>query len=126
MVINGQVGETYNIGGHNEKQNLDVVQTICALLEELVPVKPAGVAHYIDLITHVKDRPGHDKRYAIDAGKIQRELGWVPCETFESGMCKTIEWALTNRDWYEQLLSLQNDGLCFDELNLVKSGVSSV
>jgi dTDP-glucose 4,6-dehydratase len=112
VVSKGRVGETYNIGGHNEKQNLDVVQTICALLEELAPVKPAGVAHYAELITHVKDRPGHDKRYAIDAGKIQRELGWVPCETFESGMRKTVDWVLANQDWYQQLLLLQSDGFC--------------
>ena len=105
MVINGQVGETYNIGGHNEKQNLDVVQTICALLEELVPVKPAGVAHYIDLITHVKDRPGHDKRYAIDAGKIQRELGWTPQESFETGLRKTVQWYLDNTEWVAHVIS---------------------
>src|SRR5690606_30026328 len=91
QVLNdGVVGETYNVGGHNEKRNIDVVRTICALLEELAPQKPTGVAHYEDLITFVTDRPGHDTRYAIDAGKIQRELGWAPLETFESGLRKTV------------------------------------
>jgi dTDP-glucose 4,6-dehydratase len=105
VVTEGQVGETYNIGGHNEKTNLDVVKTICSLLEELVPNKPAGVAAYKDLITFVKDRPGHDARYAIDASKIQRELGWLPQETFESGIRKTVLWYLDNRDWWERVLS---------------------
>jgi dTDP-glucose 4,6-dehydratase len=99
VVSEGQVGETYNIGGHNEQKNLDVVQAICALLEELAPSKPAGVARYADLITYVQDRPGHDLRYAIDAGKIQRELGWVPQETFASGLRKTVQWYLANLDW---------------------------
>jgi dTDP-glucose 4,6-dehydratase len=99
VVSEGQVGETYNIGGHNEQKNLDVVQAICALLEELAPSKPAGVARYADLITYVQDRPGHDQRYAIDAGKIQRELGWVPQETFASGLRKTVQWYLANLDW---------------------------
>jgi len=105
VVSRGQVGETYNIGGHNEKRNLEVVQTLCALLEELAPNKPEGVAHYRDLITFVKDRPGHDLRYAIDAAKIQRELGWVPEETFESGIRKTVQWYLDNRHWWERVLS---------------------
>ncbi|MCC6076418.1 dTDP-glucose 4,6-dehydratase [Pseudomonas sp. GCM10022188] len=105
VVSRGQVGETYNIGGHNEKRNLEVVQTLCALLEELAPNKPEGVAHYRDLITFVKDRPGHDLRYAIDAAKIQRELGWVPEETFESGIRKTVQWYLDNRNWWERVLS---------------------
>ncbi|WP_263146094.1 dTDP-glucose 4,6-dehydratase [Pseudomonas sp. RIT-PI-AD] len=99
VVTSGQVGETYNIGGHNEQRNLDVVQGICALLEELAPAKPAGVARFADLIRFVADRPGHDQRYAIDAGKIQRELGWVPEETFESGLRKTVRWYLDNLDW---------------------------
>ena len=105
VVTRGEVGETYNIGGHNEKRNLEVVQTICELLEELAPEKPAGVAHYRDLITFVKDRPGHDLRYAIDAAKIQRELGWVPQETFESGIRKTVQWYLDNRQWWQRVLS---------------------
>lgn len=104
VVTEGEVGETYNIGGHNEKANIDVVKTICTLLEELVPVKPEGVAQYQDLITYVKDRPGHDVRYAIDASKIERELGWKPAETFESGIRKTVEWYLSNQDWWRRVL----------------------
>ena len=104
VVTEGEVGETYNIGGHNEKANIDVVRTICALLEELVPNKPAGVAKYEDLITYVKDRPGHDVRYAIDAAKIGRELGWKPQETFESGIRKTVKWYLNNKKWWSHVL----------------------
>lgn len=116
VVTEGLVGETYNIGGHNEKQNIEVVHTLCALLDELRPlsdsahscesgaraaIQAAGLpAHsYKELITHVQDRPGHDLRYAIDAGKIQRELGWAPQETFESGIRKTVEWYLHNLEW---------------------------
>jgi dTDP-glucose 4,6-dehydratase len=99
VVTEGKVGETYNVGGHNEKKNIEVVHTICSLLEELAPRKPAGVAQYLDLITYVKDRPGHDMRYAIDARKIQRELGWSPRETFESGIRKTVQWYLDNLEW---------------------------
>jgi dTDP-glucose 4,6-dehydratase len=99
VVLEGEVGETYNIGGHNEQKNIDVVRGICALLEELAPQRPAGVANYADLITFVKDRPGHDLRYAIDAGKIERELGWVPEETFQSGLRKTVQWYLDNLEW---------------------------
>ena len=97
VVTEGKIGETYNIGGHNEKSNLEVVETICELLEELAPEKPAGVMIYRNLISFVKDRPGHDVRYAIDASKIERELGWVPEETFETGMRKTVQWYLDNR-----------------------------
>ena len=104
VVTEGKVGETYNIGGHNEKANIEVVRTICALLEELVPEKPQGVAHYADLITFVTDRPGHDVRYAIDAAKIGRELGWQPQETFESGIRKTVEWYLNHREWWQHVL----------------------
>lgn len=104
VVTEGEVGETYNIGGHNEKANIDVVRTICALLEELVPNKPADVTKYEDLITYVKDRPGHDVRYAIDAAKIGRELGWKPQETFESGIRKTVEWYLNNKKWWSRVL----------------------
>ena len=93
----GKVGETYNIGGNCEKANIEIVRTICSLLEELVPNKPEGVARYEDLITYVKDRPGHDVRYAIDATKIGRELGWKPQETFESGIRKTVEWYLNTK-----------------------------
>lgn len=99
VVSEGKVGETYNIGGHNEQKNIDVVRGICALLEELAPRKPDGVARFEDLITFVKDRPGHDLRYAIDARKIERELGWVPQETFESGLRKTVQWYLNNLEW---------------------------
>ena len=99
VVSEGKVGETYNIGGHNEQKNLDVVRAICALLEELAPQKPAGIARYEDLITYAQDRPGHDLRYAIDASKIQRELGWTPQETFDSGLRKTVEWYLDNLQW---------------------------
>jgi len=105
VVTQGEVGETYNIGGHNEKRNLQVVETICDLLEELAPQKPAGVERYRDLITFVKDRPGHDMRYAIDASKIGRELGWTPAETFETGMRKTVTWYLNNREWWQRVLS---------------------
>ncbi|ASU15264.1 dTDP-glucose 4,6-dehydratase [Actinobacillus pleuropneumoniae] len=104
VVTEGKVGETYNIGGHNEKANIDVVRTICSLLEELVPNKPAGVKKYEDLITYVTDRPGHDVRYAIDATKIGRELGWQPQETFETGIRKTVEWYLNNTEWWSRVL----------------------
>ena len=95
VVTKGKVGETYNIGGHNEKQNIEVVHTICNILQELAPAE----TRYRDLITNVQDRPGHDRRYAIDAGKIQRELGWQPEETFESGIRKTVQWYLDNLEW---------------------------
>ena len=88
----GKVGETYNISGNCEKTNIEIVRTICSLLEELAPNKPENVARYEDLITYVKDRPGHDVRYAIDSTKIQNELGWQPQESFESGLRKTVEW----------------------------------
>ncbi|EIV1735290.1 dTDP-glucose 4,6-dehydratase [Vibrio parahaemolyticus] len=104
VVNEGEVGETYNIGGHNEKANIEVVKTICALLEELRPDKPAGVESYESLITYVKDRPGHDVRYAIDATKIAQELGWTPEETFESGIRKTVEWYLNNPQWWQRVL----------------------
>ncbi|MFW1926759.1 dTDP-glucose 4,6-dehydratase [Acinetobacter ursingii] len=105
VVTEGIVGETYNIGGHNEKQNIDVVKAICNLLEELAPNKPEGVANYQDLITYVTDRPGHDLRYAIDASKIQKDLGWVPEESFETGLRKTVEWYLNNKKWVEHIQS---------------------
>ena len=105
VVIEAEVGETYNIGGHNEQQNIDVVKAICNLLEELAPNKPEGIANYHDLITYVKDRPGHDLRYAIDASKIKKDLGWVPVETFESGLRKTVEWYLANQEWVKHVQS---------------------
>lgn len=95
----GKLGKTYNIGGHNEKQNIEVVHTICDILQELRPQEHS----YQDLITNVKDRPGHDMRYAIDASKIQKELGWVPEETFETGIRKTVQWYLNNLDWCQRV-----------------------
>lgn len=106
VVTTGLVGETYNIGGHNERQNIEVVQTICQLLEELAPQRKVnGLKQYADLITFVTDRPGHDLRYAIDAGKIERELGWRPAETFESGLRKTVQWYLDNESWWTAVLN---------------------
>ncbi len=99
VVTTGLVGETYNIGGHNEKQNLDVVHTVCDLLDEMVP--KAG--SYRDQITYVADRPGHDRRYAIDATKMSRELAWQPQETFESGIRKTVQWYLDNQQWVKMV-----------------------
>ncbi|MFZ7201365.1 dTDP-glucose 4,6-dehydratase [Avibacterium avium] len=104
VVTEGQIGETYNIGGHNEKTNLEVVKTICELLEELAPNKPEGVTYYSDLITFVTDRPGHDLRYAIDASKIGKELGWYPEETFDTGLRKTVKWYLNNSKWWKRVL----------------------
>ncbi|MGK3187819.1 dTDP-glucose 4,6-dehydratase [Enterobacter soli] len=101
VVTQGKSGETYNIGGHNEKQNLDVVHTICDLLDEIVPKEGS----YRDQLTYVADRPGHDRRYAIDAHKISVELGWKPEETFESGIRKTVEWYLSNKDWVNNVKS---------------------
>ncbi|HFJ4336799.1 TPA: dTDP-glucose 4,6-dehydratase [Enterobacter hormaechei] len=101
VVTQGKPGETYNIGGHNEKQNLDVVHTICDLLDEIVPKEGS----YRDQITYVADRPGHDRRYAIDAHKIGVELGWKPEETFESGIRKTVEWYLSNQEWVNNVKS---------------------
>lgn len=106
VVTEGKVGETYNIGGHNERKNIEVVQTICELLDELAPQKPENISHYKDLITFVTDRPGHDMRYAIDSSKIERELGWKPQETFESGIRKTVKWYLENKKWWQRV----NDG----------------
>jgi dTDP-glucose 4,6-dehydratase len=96
VLAKGRLGETYNIGGWNEKPNIEIVQTICALLDEL---RPDAKGSYTRHIAYVKDRPGHDRRYAIDARKIERELGWRPAETFESGIRKTVQWYLDNADW---------------------------
>jgi dTDP-glucose 4,6-dehydratase len=98
----GRLGETYNIGGWNEKPNIEIVKTICALLDELRP-DPKG--SYSRLITYVNDRPGHDRRYAIDARKVERELGWRPQETFESGIRKTVDWYLNHQAWVERVQS---------------------
>jgi len=110
VVTEGEIGETYNIGGHNEKANIDVVKIICELLEELVPTNchsreggnPEG---FESLITYVTDRPGHDVRYAIDASKIERELGWKPKESFETGLRKTVQWYLNNKIWWGNVLN---------------------
>ena len=109
----GRIGETYNIGGHNERTNLQVVQGICALLDELLPQSPHRP--HGQLINFVADRPGHDKRYAIDAGKIERELGWRPQETFESGLRKTVQWYLNNRAWWQRVL---DGSYCGERLGL--------
>ena len=99
-----EVGETFAIGGHNEVTNLSVVRTICGLLDDLMPNKPGGVVHYADLIRFVPDRPGHDRRYAIDASKIERALGWMPSESFESGLRRTVVWYLENQAWWSHVL----------------------
>ena len=97
------MGETYNIGGNNEIQNIEVVKKICTILDEIVIKKLNGITSFIELITYVKDRPGHDVRYAINANKIQRDLGWKPKEDFESGIRKTVEWYLNNKIWSENI-----------------------
>lgn len=107
VLTEGKVGETYNIGGHNEKQNIEVVKAICEIMDELAPMHERGYPHdtkHASLITHVTDRPGHDLRYAIDASKIERELGWKPEETFETGLRKTVQWYLANKDWWQAIL----------------------
>jgi dTDP-glucose 4,6-dehydratase len=103
VLANGRLGQTYNIGGWNEKANLDVVKTICKILDELKP--RSDKKSYADQIAFVKDRPGHDRRYAIDAGKIEKELGWRPAETFDTGIRKTVQWYLDNPDWVEGVVT---------------------
>nr|WP_202950267.1 dTDP-glucose 4,6-dehydratase [Gloeocapsa sp. PCC 73106] len=103
VIHRGQPGETYNIGGNNEAKNLDLVNMLCALMQDLAPELPISPPE--KLITFVKDRPGHDRRYAIDASKIKRELGWVPQQTLEKGLRSTIDWYLSNRNWWQPLLS---------------------
>ncbi len=102
-----QVGKTYNIGGNNEVKNIDVVTAICGILEESCPAKENGIKDYKDLITFVEDRPGHDKRYAIDSSRINQELGWQPAETFQTGLKKTVNWYLNNRTWWASVLADQ-------------------
>ena len=104
VACQGKVGETYNIGGHNEKTNLEVIHELCAILDRLRPDHPKGISSYHELIEFVPDRPGHDQRYAIDASKIERELGWVPQETFETGLEKTVRWYLDNEQWWRNVL----------------------
>lgn len=105
VATTGGSGETYNIGGHNEKTNLEVVKTICSILDDLLPIdsSESEIANYEDLIVFVKDRPGHDLRYAIDAGKIEKELNWVPKESFETGIRKTVQWYLDNQIWSQRV-----------------------
>ena len=103
VVLDGNVGETYNIGGSNEIQNIEVVKKICNILDKLISNKLNGMASFSELITYVKDRPGHDVRYAINANKINRDLGWKPKESFESGILKTVQWYLTNKEWCENI-----------------------
>ena len=105
VATEGRVGETYNIGGHNEKQNIEVVNEICLLLDELVIKKPNNIEHFSELIEFVSDRPGHDARYAIDASKIHHDLGWQPNEDFKSGIRKAVEFNLSNRQWWERVIS---------------------
>ena len=104
VLLEGTDGETYNIGGHNEKTNLEVVKTVCKILDDLVPEHPNNIKHYEELITYVADRPGHDMRYAIDATKIDKELNWTPDETFETGIYKTVQWYLENAKWWSRVL----------------------
>lgn len=116
VATQGEIGGTYNIGGHNEKTNLEVVQTICAILDELAPMSSPSSSlntQHSTLITHVSDRPGHDRRYAIDSTKMQKELGWVPEETFETGLRKTVQWYLDNHEWCQRVQdgSYQRDKL---------------
>ena len=103
VLKDGRLGETYNVGGWNEKPNIEVVRTLCALLDELQP--RADGQSYATQMTFVKDRPGHDRRYAIDARKLERELGWRPEETFETGLRKTVQWYLSHGDWVEEVTS---------------------
>jgi dTDP-glucose 4,6-dehydratase len=103
VLAHGKLGEVYNVGGWNEKANIDVVKTICTMLDELHADSP--VTPHADLITYVKDRAGHDRRYAIDATKLQRELGWMPSETFETGIRKTVAWYLANQEWVANIAS---------------------
>jgi len=104
VLTNGVDGETYNIGGLNEKRNIDVVKAICAIMDEAVQTKPAGVNRFEDLIAFVTDRPGHDERYAIDAGKIKTDLDWAPDEDFKSGLRKTVQWYLENSAWWQRVV----------------------
>jgi dTDP-glucose 4,6-dehydratase len=119
VALTGGIGETYNIGGHNEIQNIDVVKTICAILDDLVPSKHDNITKYEQLITFVGDRAGHDIRYAIDASKIKDKLNWTPDETFATGLKKTVEWYLTNTTWCEHVKDGSYQG---ERLGVIKNG----
>ena len=119
VISTGKVGETYNIGGHNEKTNIEVVKAICACLDQLVPKE----TNYSEQIIHVDDRPGHDRRYAIDASKISTDLDWVPEETFESGLLKTVKWYLANKSW---CLQVQDGSYQRGRLGIIKSATGEV
>ena len=120
VLTRGRIGETYNIGGHDELRNIDVVKTICSILNETLPVKPAGIENFEQLITFVAERPGHDKRYAINAHKIEQELSWRPRESFASGIRKTIKWYLLNDSWVQ---SVQNGSYHGQRLGLTGQGI---
>jgi dTDP-glucose 4,6-dehydratase len=104
VALEANIGETYNIGGNNEMKNIEVVKLICDLLDEMHPPKNNGKKYYRNLIKFVTDRPGHDRRYAIDSRKIRRDLGWKPKENFKTGIRKTIEWYIKNKDWWQPIL----------------------
>jgi dTDP-glucose 4,6-dehydratase len=110
ILTRGAIGRTYNVGGRSEQRNIDVVRTICAILEEEKPDKPEGVARYEDLISFVADRPGHDRRYAIDSRRIADELGWTPAETFDTGLRRTVRWYLDHLQWCEEIGRSRYDG----------------
>ena len=118
VVLTGEIGETYNIGGHNELKNIEVVKTVCSILDELVPSKLDGVRKYEQLITYVTDRAGHDVRYAIDATKIADELDWTPDETFRTGIKKTVQWYLSNQIWCKHVKDGSYQG---ERLGVIKS-----
>jgi len=118
VMTEGEVGQTYNIGGHNEETNLEVVHALCTLLDEALPNHPKGISSYKELITYVSDRPGHDQRYAIDASKVQKDLGWIPAETFETGLRKTVEWYLHNVEWCQKV---QEGGYLRHRLGITES-----
>ena len=117
VALTGKIGETYNIGGHNEIKNFEVVRLVCSILDELSPSKIEGIAHYEELVTYVADRAGHDFRYAINATKIEKELGWSPKETFETGIKKTVSWYLKNNIWCDRVKNGSNNG---ERLGVIK------
>ena len=110
VMLKGQIGESYNIGGNCEKTNLEVVKTLCKVLDKIVQHHPNGIKRFQDLITFVEDRPGHDKRYSINSQKIQEELGWKPTENLDSGLEKTLNWYYHNQEWLRKIHSKKYDG----------------